>query len=447
MAMKTSMRAALIAATMLALCCRAAAIAKPPAQHDTPVIVHFDAPNSNYDLPLVSHEGWHLLLKITVPYASIDFDNGGGFPRLSDFPRQAGPGYIFFENPDGCYRLDDGSLIFPQVWPHPEGCILFPPGEEPILDDIYIEYHPDVDIVGVEDRPYPFGPRGRDDLRNLLVYSAGSRGPEFSGQSPCTPGTNDSDCARLGPATGAYSDFDSMGGEVLDGWGLGTDDDLPGLFIYTDKGAGLVWQEPEFELEPHAGVRNLAGMANSVSFEVSDLMKVKKSSDLSEEFKIWVDFNVLTKTFQSVVQFDGNNGMAIDPANQLWRIDGGDVEPIPPEIENHDPLNPNSSPNEQAAAYLITQQKFTVKAFMVSGTAPAELFDANGDGNYVDDAEAAGYTVLSNVAEISFLQIPETVLCAGSPFNVVYSDLDDNGLFDAEEFCSKGPTALRDAPR
>ena len=449
--MNTLVRAALIAATVLALCFSAPAIAKPPAQHDTPVTVHFDAPNSNYDLPLVSEEGWSLKLKITVPYTSIDFEKGG-LPRPGGFPSRQGFGWIFLENPDGCYRTSTGDLLF-KSGPLPNLSDFYCNFLEVVLDDIYIEYHADVDQVGVEDIVYglpvdPDRPRGRADLRELLVYSEGSRAPEFSrwsdgaGLQDCDPGTNDPEgCVRLGPAV-SRSENTSMGGEVLDGWGFGTDEDLPGLFIYTEKGAGLIWQEPAFELAPGAGVRNLAGMANSVSYEVSDLMKVKKSPDPAEEFKIWVDFNVLAKTFQSFVQVDANFLPGIQPG-QLWRIDGGEIEDLPLEVFD---ANGSSAPN-MAAAYLLKNQVFTVKAFMVSGDAPPELFDTDGDGDYVDDAEAAGYVVLSNVAEISFLQIPNKDVCVYPQYNAVYDDLDDNDFATYAGFCPRGAGALRDPPR
>jgi hypothetical protein len=455
MAMKTSIRDALIAATTLALCFSAPAIAKPPAQHDTPVTVHFDAPNSNYDLPLVSEEGWSLKLKITVPYTSIDFENGGlprplgtdGFPARQDF------GWIFLENPDGCYRTTTGDLLFRSVGIFQNLSDYYCDQAEVVLDDIYIEYHADVDQVGVEDTVYglpvdPERPKGRADLRELLVYSEGSRAPEFSswkdgvGLQDCDPGTNDPEgCVRLGPAVSSIENT-SMGGEVLDGWGFGTDDDLPGLFMYTEKGAGLIWQEPAFELAPGAGVRNLAGMANSVSYEVSDLMKVNKSSDPAEEFKIWVDFNVLAKTFQSFVQVD-TNGLTFIPG-QLWRFDGGAIQDFPLDADS----SIYGTRTDEAAVYLMKNQVFTVKAFMVSGDAPPALFDTDGDGDYVDEAEAAGYLVLSNVAEISFLQIPDlNRTCRSLKFNAVFDDLDGDDRADSRLVCPRGAGALRDPPR
>lgn len=429
-----------LTALLVSLSLAAGAEARPSKAKNKPVVLKFDTQGSRSNLPLRSEEGWPLSLQITVPYQSIDFINGG-FPRLDDFPRRPGTGYIFLENPDGCLRLDNGDLIFPGIWPHDIACY----EDNPPLDDVYIEYHADVDTVGIEDINYPYGERGRTELRQLLTYSEGSRGPEFlklGAESVCVPGVNDINCERLGPTVDPTQNS-SMGGAVLDGWGLGTDDDLPGLFIYTNKGAGLVWLEPEFTLDPDRGVHNLAGLLSSVSYEVRNIGKAKQARG-AEEFNLSVTFNVFKKLFQSILQVDANGRSGI-AEGQLWRIDGGSTEELPQAAD--DPSNPNKNTKYQAAEYLMRQQIFTVKAFMVSGDAPAQLFDLNGDGEYADDAEVEGYRVLSNVAEFSFRQIPELTECVTIQFNSAYSDLDGQDGGDSRTSCPKGPTALRDPPR
>jgi hypothetical protein len=78
-----------------------------------------------------------------------------------------------------------------------------------------------------------------------------------------------------------------------------------------------------------------------------------------------------------------------------------------------------------ASAYLMSAHPVTVKAFVVSGTAPFELFDENGDGDYVDDAIRKGHEVLSNVAEVELLIDPLfDLIVPGAFFKTSYRDLD-----------------------
>ena len=161
--------------------------------------------------------------------------------------------------------------------------------------------------------------KGSRELRDALTYSEGSRGPEFQNISSPTenasqallimkPGgpPNFGDCVSFGP---------DMGGDVIDGWGIGTDDDLPGMFIYSSKGVGLVWDEPFIQLAHPAAVRNLAGMLNSVSYEISDLKskeeknKDKKKQKLGkfvESFNIFASMNVYAGVFSSMMFVDPN---------------------------------------------------------------------------------------------------------------------------------------------
>jgi len=381
------------------------------------VRLDFDAPNSDGDIALLSESGWTLSLKITVPYDVIDFDNGGGIFRSSvSFPgpirasRQGKnlPGYVVFEDPDGCPAVSTSLNL--EVLYGGLNCVIFGPF---FNDSRYFEFQPDVDLTGIPDtQPTPSdapGP-GNEDLRALLTYESGSRGPEFSrtGSSVCSPGTQDEDCEVFGPW---------MGGSTVDGWGIGTDDDLPGLFVYTDKGIGLLWDEPEFELQDPPGVRNLAGMFNSISYEASDLMKSssdgpkpkgKPNWQLTEEFRIWAHMNVLPNIFESTYQIDLNNTPSTSIAtNWRWRVDGGPVEPVPTDLPKSGETGSTLSCIEKVSSGLTNTSKFTASAFMVSGEAPAVLYDYDGDGQVnVQDAIAdPNITVISNETSISWLQI------------------------------------------
>ena len=75
------------------------------------------------------------------------------------------------------------------------------------------------------------------------------------------------DCIRFGPNTG---------GETTDGFGFGADDDITGLVVIAEYGVGRVFDEPDFELSDPIGAVNLAGLVNSVTYDLSDL-RIKKT--------------------------------------------------------------------------------------------------------------------------------------------------------------------------
>lgn len=410
------------------------------AAETPPVQLHIDAANSNGGIALLSESGWPLTIKMV-----IDFPEGEELPAYAIQPNYAVRGdwgFIIFEDKDECLNPPIPSWNVDTY-----ACGLESGDPIPASDEVYMEFWPDVDMVGIEDNT------GNTDRQADLVDSAGSRGPEFQkwyASGTCVPGTDDSDCIRMGPSTGE---------EIVDGYGLGADDDIPGLVIVSEYGVGRVFDEPDFELSDPVGAVNLAGLINSVAYDLSDLQKEsskakgdkgKPTETITEQARIWAHINMPIDVIRHLIKYDACTGnvtwedsqvqmyaTACD-GNDLWRIDGGPAE---------EPTAPYHQ-DDKASIALLEDTTYTLKVFLVSGQAPNRLFDEDGDGD-VDsaDATAAGYIVLSNEDSISFLQLSQ-LECWGGGGGVFGGDLDDNGA-DAlsTRVCPAGPGDLKRPPR
>jgi len=432
---------------LLAACASGCMATFAIADASPPVQLNIDAANSNGGLALLSESGWPLTIKMV-----IDFPEGEDFPAYAvqpNFPVRGRWGFLIFDDPDGCLNPPAPSW---QTVGSVECGVPDPlPGDwewsawaPPESDEIYMEFWPDVDIAGVEDL------KGNADRQLDLLDSAGSRGPEFQKWNAgiCVPGTDDVDCIRFGPKTG---------GEISDGFGFGADDDITGLVVIAEYGVGRVFDEPDFELSDPIGAVNLAGLVNSVTYDLSDLQKElskekgnkgKPTETITEQARVWAHMNMDNGVVRQLIQYDactGNitwqepeelNAESCD-GNDLWRIDGGpSVEP--PEVFGR---------GDAASIDLFNSTTFTLKVFLLAGQAPNRLFDEDGDGD-VDsaDAVAAGYTLLSNEDSISLLQLSQ-VLCWGGGSGVFAWDLDNNGEVDVPIVCPAGPGDIKRPPR
>ncbi|MEY2908854.1 MAG: hypothetical protein RLZZ602_1377 [Pseudomonadota bacterium] len=392
----------------IAMLCAPLAMAKKPSGADLPfskdhlVYVDFDKPNDTDGIPMVSRSNWPLGITITIPYDT--FWTGEGAERgghwWGSWRSNNTSNYIFFgESVYNCYYLEDGSEVprNPAVG-CPRVVTLGDNANEDRPVARYIEFTSDIDQKGIEDG----GPRGdlREDIGN----------PEFA------VGVTDAEL------------FD----DVRSGWGIGTDDDLPSLFLYAEVGSGFVWSiDPDTgELvlargeDGGIGVRNLAGLSNSVTYSESVLNKIARSQEVEIHSVIRAPMGLLdpvvavdTNPAQTPPSLTNTGWISGGFSNDYfkWRVDGGEVEPMPEsEIVKFVNSNPQILPKYggcvpikvAASAYLMSAHPVTVKAFVVSGTAPFELFDENGDGDYVDDAIRKGHKVLSNVAEVELLIDP-----------------------------------------
>lgn len=417
-----------------------------------PVELHIDTPNSNGGLALLSEAGWPLTIKMIV-----NFPEGEPYPAYAkqpNFPVRGNWGFLIFDDPDGCLNPPAPSWMVPPTVecgvPDP-----LPPDWDwdnwapPPTDEVYMEFWPDVDMAGVED------PTGNEDRQADLLDSAGGRGPELQkwDRDTCVPGENDfgsnaAKCIRFGPNTG---------GEVNDGYGFGADDDITGLVIIAEYGVGRVFDEPDFELTDPVGAVNLAGLVDSVSYDLSDLQKenVKDKGDkgkpteiITEQARVWAHLNMPANVVRHLIQYDACTGNVTwqDPeemyaescdGNDLWRIDGGPAVEPPFVFERAD----------AASIYLFDSTTYTLKVFLVAGQAPNRLFDEDGDGD-VDsaDAVAAGYTLLSNQDSINLLQL-SMAICWGGGGGAYEWDLDSNGAVRVPIVCPGGPGDLGRPPR
>jgi hypothetical protein len=415
----------------------------------TPVKLHIDAANSNGGLALLSESGWPLTIKMVV-----DFPEGEAFPAYAIQPNYATRGnwgfIIFDDGPNGCLNppIPDWLVLTTTECWWPDFIPVTDPPWDPLTDwvkpesdEVYMEFWPDVDMAGVEDHT------GNAVRQADLLDSAGSRGPDFQkwNADTCVPGTDDVDCIRFGPNTG---------GEITDGFGFGADDDITGLVIIAEYGVGRVFDEPDFELSDPIGAVNLAGLVNSVSYDLSDLNKEnikakgakgKPTEIITEQTKIWAHMNMEPGVLRHLIQYDACTGVVTSPdgdsgiceGNDLWRVDGGPVEQPPFKFERDD----------AASIYLLESTTYTLKVFLVAGQAPNRLFDEDGDGD-VDSADAveAGYTLLSNEDSISLLQLSQE-LCWGGGGGSYEWDLDDNGVLRTPIVCPASAGTISRPPR
>lgn len=410
----------------------------PAAADDPPVSLHIDAPSSNGGLALLSESGWPITVKLNIELPPPPEEGQPvPFPAYAvrpDFPAVGQAGFLIFDDPDGCLNppWDDWLVDFfdPDCTTPPQPS-----------DETYLEFWLDVDLAGAAD------PEGNPDRQADLLDPNSSGGPEFDRWSngvvlACMPDTNDPNCNQFGPDTG---------GETTDGFGIGANDDLPGLVVIAQYGIGNTYNEPVFEQTSPVGARNLAGLVNSVSYDLSDLEKSngKPPKSLKEFSRIWAHLNMPPGVVRHIIQYDACVGEITyqDPPfeteidhcepGELWRVDGGPIETAPMDYGRPD----------AASVDLLNSTVFELRAFLLAGQAPNELSDLTGDG-VVDseDAVAAGYTLLSNEDSIEFLQLSQ-FLCFGGGLNAVYFDLDGNGEAFVQETCGAGPGDLGRPPR
>lgn len=404
------------------------------------VRLSIDSDQSTGGQVLLSESGWPLSIRMVV-----EFPPGKAFPSYAinpNFPIRENWGMLIFADPDGCLNPPvpgwqanaTPECGVPEILPLDWDWSAWVP---PASDEIYMEFWPGVDMAGVVDHA------GNAERRLELVDSAGSRGPEFKrwdSTGSCTPGTGDSDCVRMGPPTG---------GEVADGYGFGADDDIPGLVVIAEYGIGRVFNEPEFNLSTPLAAVNLAGLVNSVSYNLSDLRKRRnRDNPIVEQTRVWAQINMPINVVRHLIQYDACTGnvtwqspeqiyAAECDGNNLWRIDGGPAEAPFMKFDRGD----------AASIALLEATTFTLKVFLVAGQAPSRLFDEDGDGD-VDsaDAVAAGYTLLSNQDSIDLLQISRD-MCFGGGSGVIIDDLDNNGAVDVPIVCPTSPGELGRPPR
>lgn len=347
---------------------------------------------SYWSVPVQRGSGWAITLEMTARN-EIGIASYSGSPP---FPGRNETGYVVFEDPNGCPEY------FPPFVSPDAGCT---PG--PVPDETYLEFTPDIDLPGVVDFA------GNDVLRMDQVDSLDGV-PAFNDIEPGGTSTT----TRLGPITG---------NDVVDGFGVGgPDDDIPGLVILSDTGIGVVLDE-NFDPPAVPARRNLAGLVNSVSYELSDWTR---------RTTVTAHINIPEGAIAPFVQIDNCVGSTACDQPSLWRIDGGPV------------VSAGSSEDVFKVLYpqLFDSLTYEIRVFVVSGIAPGVLADENGDGVINrHDATAAGYDVISGERKILVRQIFGDPCFNGN--DVIYKDFDENGATFQGSVCPAGSGSISTVPR
>jgi hypothetical protein len=192
---------------------------------------------------------------------------------------------------------------------------------------------------------------------------------------------------------------------------FGPNDAWPGLVILSNHGKGLVL-DSDFNRTGPLQQRNLAGLMDWVSFELVD---DTGHSNLTGGFNIQRGFfGPIMQVDEAVGEPPGQPGYSGSP---LYRIDGGPVLAATAGVSPYDVYDD-----------LLQGGTLELRAFIVSGTAPATFIDLNHDGriNRVD-AVIAGYRVISDEIVLKIRVMPDDTGC-GRRYLTYLTDLDGNGF-------------------
>jgi len=227
------------------------------------------------------------------------------------------------------------------------------------------------------------------------------------------------------------------GGDLIDGFGYGVDDDLVGLVTMIDLGGARVF-DVDFNLVPGV-IRNISGFFNTTSVQLLD--KHNKTA-------LYASMHALAGLFEPVALFDLD---VDDPQiDILRRLESGPIEGF-----QFDEAPANEDELLEMLVNSYAPVEFVLRAVVVNGVAPEFIYDENNDGNYsAEDVELMGYELLSNSITIGIreqfdLSITETVAGRTCPSrSLVYMDLDGNGK-DGGIQCSGtgGARRIRRTPR
>lgn len=256
--------------------------------------------------------GWLLSLKLTAKDQNTPvLIRGVWFQPTAPWPAFGELSFWVLQDLDSCPYL--GGRWFQS----PADVVSYPMCDDIPGDELYVEFTPDLDFIGLADD------NGNPARRAALGdYTC-----------PGCPSRPDPTALRL-PGQGQ-------------GIGLGADDDLPGLVLLSNRGVGLVLSPLDTSLDQGdplhpvswkppvpAEANNLAGFLTSVSYELRDQKGFTT---------ITANLNVMKNLFQSMVVedqcFGGDNSNFDCPDGvPAVRIDGSDVL-----LEGWPPLIPRLS--------------------------------------------------------------------------------------------------------
>jgi len=338
------------------------------------------------------------------------------------YPESPQRGFIVFADPDDCFSFSLEQLQGSAVEPCPGG-----------HDETYLEFAPDMNLAGLEkssgyDDPENPPPSPSVVGLNPLKLPLGdpqpfpawnAPPPPGPGCPPPNPGAND-EVAYPGPSTG---------GDAKDNVGYGASPNIPGLVVLSDTGVGNVWVNDVVggalegvKLASPRRARNLAGFANLIGLTLND-----RKSPTQGRASVTAAFHVGRDLFKPVALVDWDqldaSGIACEydaVCNPLcdivddrvaWRLEGGPLTFGSDTWSFRDALNAH-----------IT----TLRIFVVSGTAPDELVDQNGDGIVsIRDAQAMGLTPLSRESIVRVQSLHQEVEPGlGIPFDFFGDGID-----------------------
>jgi hypothetical protein len=347
---------------------------------------------------------WPLILRLEVSNSPAIIEVSEG----EDGRREA----LIIEDPDDCIDMRDFPINIPGI-PY-EPCA----GQ----DELYIEFTSERfdshDVL--DDRT------GNFLIREQLVDDAYVEGELLNK-------------AYLRDSSGKVKPLPrpQTGGDLIDGFGYGVDDDLVGLVTMIDLGGARIF-DVGFNLVPGI-IRNVSGFFNTTSVQLLDK---------HDRTALYASMHALAGLFEPIALIDLD---VDDPQiDYLRRLESGPVEAL--EFEEP-PANEDELLEMLVNAYAPVE--FVLRAVVVKGVAPEFIYDENGDGIYsAADVELMGYEVLSNQIAIPIreqfdLSIAETVAGRTCPSrSLIYIDLDGNGEDGAIQ-CSGtgGARRIRRNPR
>jgi len=376
---------------LASICAGGAATAGPPGhaggKDELPLKLTIVAPDAGPFKGLTTLTSWPLILRIEAAEAvALVEASERGVGR-----REA----IVLTDPDGCVDMRDFPLI-ESGRPY-EDCA----GP----DETYVEFTTErIDSFDLED-----GNTGNFQVRERLVDDVFVDGAILN--KPYLRKSDGSVAPLPRPQTGE---------DLLDGYGFGPDDDLPGLVLMADIGAARVF-DADFNLVSGV-VRNLGGFINTVSSEV----RTRRGATA-----LTASMHVLAGLLEPVVLVDLD--VAGGGADFLRRFESGPVQAF-------DFLAPPANDDALFLELVSTYSPFEIelRAVMVAGVGPTFIEDANGDGRYTaTDLELMGYTLLSNEARLRLREEVDLAITQTSrgrtcpPQSLIFADLDGNGASGA----------------
>jgi hypothetical protein len=392
-------------AVLTILCCSSAWAHgwNPPGP---PVRLSIEAPNAGFFQGQTTPTGWALVLRAEVPGSVAIVETAEEAPSGR---REA----IVYRDPDDC--LDMRHFPITNAGTPYENC---PAGPNEKFVEFTTERFDTFDIADTN--------TGNFQVRAKLVDDAFAPGVLLN--KPYLKNTAGNVVQVPRPMTG---------GALVDGYGYGPDDDIPGLVLMANLGAARVFDENFNRTTRH--IRNVAGFVTSVAQE---LLTKKGGSALT------ISMHVPAGVFEPIALFDLD--VEAEGVDYLRRVESGPVRsftfPTPPPTQNDLLFEITSS----YSPFLLE-----LRAVIVEGVAPTFIEDANRDGRFTAaDLTRMGYRVLSNEAELRTVEdfdLTVTQTLTGRtcpPASLIYVDLDGNGR-DGAINCqgSGGAARIRRPPR